>query len=218
MPGASLPVAPLAYDPTTVAASGLPSNMCILNGFPTKLNSALKPRRPRRIRSECGSPTTPRCTSPTRATASGRRRRPYHCTPVSRNGSSYERGRGPCSTRSRRGLVSAALLVPRRRPLPEGEVNLATGVDWAPLTAGLRNITGRVNGDGTVTIWAITATVSGNGDQGADPNLLVAITDDLTNTERTSPEGDVLPRPSGGLRRGAARRLVHAGHVRPVTR
>ncbi len=51
-----------------------------------------------------------------------------------------------------------------------------------PSTDGLRNITGRVNGDGTVTIWAVTSTVSANGDQGADPNLLVSITDNLANT------------------------------------
>ncbi len=42
-----------------------------------------------------------------------------------------------------------------------------------------RNITGRLNGDGTVTIFGITSTVSGSGDQGADPNKLVSITDDL---------------------------------------
>ena len=46
-----------------------------------------------------------------------------------------------------------------------------------PATDGLRNITGRVNADGTVTIWAVTSTVSTNGDQGADPNKLVTITD-----------------------------------------
>jgi hypothetical protein len=46
----------------------------------------------------------------------------------------------------------------------------------------LRNITGRVNANGTVTIWAITSTVSGSGDQGADPNKLVAITDPLSAT------------------------------------
>jgi hypothetical protein len=39
-----------------------------------------------------------------------------------------------------------------------------------------------VNQDGTVTIWAITSTVSGNGDVGADPNRLVAVTDRLKNT------------------------------------
>ncbi|MBV8902945.1 MAG: hypothetical protein JOZ22_04850 [Acidobacteriia bacterium] len=55
----------------------------------------------------------------------------------------------------------------------------------SPATDGLRNITGRVNADGTVTIWAITSTVSASGDQGADPNKLVAITDVLANTDPT---------------------------------
>jgi hypothetical protein len=54
-----------------------------------------------------------------------------------------------------------------------------TGLPWAPATDGLRNIVGRVNRDGTATIWAITSTVSGNGDQGADPNALVMIRDNL---------------------------------------
>jgi hypothetical protein len=57
-----------------------------------------------------------------------------------------------------------------------------TGLPWAPATDGLRNITGRVNPDGTVTIWAETSTVSGSGDQGADPNQLVAVTDKLADT------------------------------------
>ena len=55
-----------------------------------------------------------------------------------------------------------------------------------PATDGLRNITGRVNSDGTVTIWAITSTVSTNGDTGADPNKLVMITDTLANTTAAS--------------------------------
>jgi hypothetical protein len=53
----------------------------------------------------------------------------------------------------------------------------ATGLPWAPATDGLRNLTGRVNPDGSATIWGITSTVSGNGDQGADPNKVVSITD-----------------------------------------
>jgi hypothetical protein len=57
--------------------------------------------------------------------------------------------------------------------------NPGTGLPWSPATDGLRNLTGRVNSDGTVTVWAITSTVSGNGDQGADPNMLVTINDDL---------------------------------------
>ena len=60
--------------------------------------------------------------------------------------------------------------------------NSATGLPWSPGTDGLRNITGVVNEDGTVTIYAITSTVSGNGDQGADPNRLVAITDKVADT------------------------------------
>jgi uncharacterized protein (TIGR03437 family) len=51
-----------------------------------------------------------------------------------------------------------------------------------PATAGLRNITGKVNADGTVTVWGVTSTVSANGDQGADPNKLVMINDVLANT------------------------------------
>jgi hypothetical protein len=51
-----------------------------------------------------------------------------------------------------------------------------------PATDGLRNITGRVNIDGTVTIWAVTSTISASGDQGADPNKLLTITDVLANT------------------------------------
>ena len=65
--------------------------------------------------------------------------------------------------------------------------NPATGVPWQPANNGLRNITGQVNGDGTVTIYAVTSTVSGETDQGADPNQLVAITDVLSAT--TAPAG-----------------------------
>ncbi len=57
-----------------------------------------------------------------------------------------------------------------------------TGLPWAPATDGLRNLTGHVNRDGTVTLWASTSTVSGSGDQGADPNELVEITDNLGAT------------------------------------
>ena len=61
-------------------------------------------------------------------------------------------------------------------------INSATTLPWAPATGGLRNITGQVDPDGFVTIWAVTSTVSGGGDQGADPNQLVAITDQLGAT------------------------------------
>ncbi len=60
--------------------------------------------------------------------------------------------------------------------------NSATDEPWGVATDGLRNISGQVNGDGTATIYAATSTVSGSGDQGADPNKVVKITDDLTAT------------------------------------
>jgi uncharacterized protein (TIGR03437 family) len=55
-----------------------------------------------------------------------------------------------------------------------------------PATDGLRNLCGKVNFDGTVTIWAVTSTVSASGDQGADPNKLVMITDTLANTSASN--------------------------------
>jgi hypothetical protein len=62
---------------------------------------------------------------------------------------------------------------------PNGEV-YPTNLN--PATAGLRNLTGRINPDGTVTLYAVTSTVSAATDQGADPNQLVAITDDPNAT------------------------------------
>jgi hypothetical protein len=73
------------------------------------------------------------------------------------------------------------------RGYPTG-VNPVTGLPWAPATDGLRNITGTVNRNGTVTIWAVTSTVSGGGDQGADPNALVSVTDNLNAS--TLPSGE----------------------------
>ncbi|HEY2461910.1 MAG TPA: hypothetical protein VGI16_13960 [Candidatus Acidoferrum sp.] len=51
-----------------------------------------------------------------------------------------------------------------------------------PATGGCRNITGQVHGDGTVDIYAVTSTISASGDQGADPNKLVKVTDLLRAT------------------------------------
>ena len=51
-----------------------------------------------------------------------------------------------------------------------------------PATGGCRNMTGRNNGDGTVDLYAITSTISANGDQGADPNKLVKVKDLLAST------------------------------------
>ncbi len=52
------------------------------------------------------------------------------------------------------------------------------GMPWNVKTDGLRNISGKVNSDGTYTIYGTTSTVSDEKthDLGADPNELVAIT------------------------------------------
>jgi hypothetical protein len=62
-----------------------------------------------------------------------------------------------------------------------------------PATGGCRNLTGHVRNDGTAEIFAVTSTISANGDQGADPNKLVKVTDRLRAT--------ILPQ-AGGRRDG----------------
>jgi hypothetical protein len=52
-------------------------------------------------------------------------------------------------------------------------------------SVGLRNLTGSVGEDGKVTLWATTSTSSTSGDQGADPNKVVRITDDVSATTLT---------------------------------
>jgi uncharacterized protein (TIGR03437 family) len=66
---------------------------------------------------------------------------------------------------------------------PYSVTNYPTSLN--PATDGIRNIAGKINGDGTVTLFGITSTVSANGDQGADPNKLVAVTDTIGNTDPT---------------------------------
>ena len=55
----------------------------------------------------------------------------------------------------------------------------------------MRNLTGQVNANGTVTLYAVTSTVGSNlGDAGADPNQLVAITDTVADTTASQASGE----------------------------
>ena len=63
---------------------------------------------------------------------------------------------------------------------------------YSAATDGLRNITGQVNADGTVSIFAITSTISAGGDQGADPNRFVTVTDVLGNTSSALAAGEAF--------------------------
>jgi len=61
------------------------------------------------------------------------------------------------------------------------------GGDGMVYTDGLRNLTGRVNADGTVTLYAVTSTVTNTStnaawDQGANADQIVSLTDTLSNT------------------------------------
>ena len=57
---------------------------------------------------------------------------------------------------------------------------------WRDVTTiGLRNLTGVVHGN-KVTLWATTSTSSASGDNGADPNKVVEITDELGATTMTN--------------------------------
>ena len=83
-------------------------------------------------------------------------------------------------------------------------VNSGMPGTWPTVTtSGLRDLAGRVNADGTVSLWAVTATTSGSGDNGADPNEVVQITDSLgATTLPNSEQFSVLDGPEYGLRYG----------------
>jgi hypothetical protein len=79
-----------------------------------------------------------------------------------------------------------------------GSTSTATNFPYTIAQGGLRNITGQVNADGTVTIYGVTASLanlpsSGNDstfDQGATPDELVAITDTLADTTLSQASGE----------------------------
>ncbi len=198
-PGATLPTSPIAYDPALLPTEGVtPYNMCILRGFPTTLaKSATGVSYPFGLwfagpdtlyvadegdGVNTYSTTTGTYTDAAAETSAGLQKWVF-------NGTSWNLAY----------TLSAGLNLGQPYTVagyPTGD-NAATGLPWAPATDGLRNITGRVNRNGTVTIWAITSTVSGGGDQGADPNKLVAITDPLAATSPASWEHFVTVRAAG---------------------
>lgn len=74
-------------------------------------------------------------------------------------------------------------------------------------TVGLRNLTGVVLGN-RVTLWATTSTSSASGDNGADPNKVVEITDDIGATTLTGPVAHESFRVVAGPTYGTAYRGV----------
>jgi hypothetical protein len=68
----------------------------------------------------------------------------------------------------------------------DGNLNGPDGQYPDVTTVGLRNLTGVVLGN-RVMLWATTSTSSASGDNGADPNKVVEITDDIGATTLTGP-------------------------------
>jgi hypothetical protein len=179
---ATLPETPLAYDPALLQSKGLtPNNMCVLKGFSTTPAKSATSfpfgiwfanTHTVYVADEGNGDNTFKNGTYTNAAAqthAGLQKWIFDATAQQWN----------LAYTLQAGLD---LGIPYTiSNYPTGS-NPATGLPWSPATDGLRNITGIVNADGTATIYAISSTVSGSGDQGADPNKLVAITDELDAT------------------------------------
>ena len=193
VPGANatLPTAPIVYDATKLQMLGVtPYNMCILKGFTTTLAKTTTMSFPFGV--WFASATTlyvadegnGKFTGAATQTTAGLQKWVFNSS----------LGAWQLAYVLQSGL---SLGVPYTiSGYPTGQ-NPKTSLPWAPAADGLRNLTGRVNRDGTATIWAITSTVSGSGDQGADPNQLVMITDQLAATSVPAGEGFKVVRTAG---------------------
>lgn len=182
---ATLPTTPINPDLSTLSTKGLPSNMCILKGFPS----------------------VPNKTATVTAYPFGIWFADATTLYVADEGDGYTGGKDfytHAAAQTTAGLqkwvfdsvsqswtlaytLQKGLELGQRYLIPglPSDVNLETGLTWTPATDGLRNITGRVLPNGDAVIYAITSTVSGSGDQGADSNRLVRVTDKLANTDPT---------------------------------
>ena len=184
--GAALPGAPLSYNAATLSTSGLPTNMCILAGFPATPDKTAKTlaypfalwfadANTLYVADEGDGYTdgTDLYTHAAAQTTAGLQKWVFSATTKS----------WTLAYTLQTGLeLGQAYIV---RGYPTG-TNPGTSLPWSPATDGLRNLAGRVDADGRVTIWATTSTISGGGDVGADPNRLVAIRDDVKNTSASA--------------------------------
>lgn len=191
-PGAKLPTSALSYTESTLASGGLPSNMCVLKGFPTALAANATDASGYPFGLWFANPDTLYVADE----GSGDNTYDAAAGTYTADAASTTAGLQKWEFDKATGQWNLAYTLQDGLDLgtpytvhgyPTG-INSVTGLPWSPATGGLRNITGRVNPDGTVSIWAVTSTVSGGGDQGADPNKLVEITDRLGATSLPSRE------------------------------
>lgn len=187
-PSATLPTGPFsAYNPAT----GTPTNMCILNGFPTLSNKSGTP-----VNYPFGiwfaNPTTLYVADEGDGYAGGADLYSHAAAQTNAGLEKWVYANGAWSMAYvlTNGLDLGAAYTVWGYPTGNNPGSSPANLPWSPATDGLRNITGQVNPDGTVTIWAITSTVSGSGDQGADPNKLVVITDRLSDSTAAQAAGE----------------------------
>ena len=197
--GVKLPTSPLSYNPATLQTTGLPSNMCILKGFNTVLAKTSTDSFPFGVWfanpdtlyvADEGSGTN---------TFSGTFANGEYTAAAAQTKAGLQKWVFDGTEWKLAYTLQAGLNLGQPYTVPgyPTGTNAATKLPWAPGTDGLRNITGQVNRNGTATIWAITSTVSGSGDQGADPNKLVEITDPLAATAPASWESFRTVRAAG---------------------
>ena len=183
VPGAQLPVSPLSYNLADLQTDGLPSNMCILAGFPTTPAKTANPvsypfglwfadKNTLYVADEGDGYAggTDLYTHAAAQTTAGLQKWVFNAT---------------TKTWQMAYVLNSGLGIGTPYTVagyPTG-TNAATKLPWAPATDGLRNITGVVGPNGLVAIWGITSTVSGGGDQGADPNRLFVVVDYAPNTD-----------------------------------
>jgi hypothetical protein len=202
LPGvtAALPTSPIVYDATKLQTLGVtPYNMCILKGFTTTLAKATTTSFPFGV--WFANATTLYVTDEGNGTttfdpASGKFTAAAAQTTAGLQKWVFDSGLGAWKLAY---VLQAGLNLGIPYTIdhyPTGQ-NPRTNLPWAPAADGLRNLTGRVNRDGTATIWAITSTVSGSGDQGADPNQMVMITDQLAATSAPAGESFKVVRTAG---------------------
>jgi len=181
--GAKLPTVPLTVDSATLQTTGLPNNMCILAGFPTVLA-----KKSTSVNYPFGLFFADAYTLYVADEGDG-----YvggvdlYTHAAAQTTAGLEKWVFNTSTQQWNLAYTLTNGLDLGKPYTIAGypdfVNQSTGISYKPATDGLRNIEGYVTPDGVALIWAITSTVSGAGDPGADPNKLVAIADLVGNTD-----------------------------------
>ena len=193
LPVANAPLPTTDLSGTYNSTTGMTPNMCILAGFPTEVNKLTNPvaypfglffanATTLYVSDEGDGTVTYDPASNTYTSAS-----------ASTNTGGLQKWIFNAGTRTwqlaytlRTGLNLGVPYTVAGYPTGINAKPTGTGLPFSPATDGLRNIVGSVMGNRiqgyNVVIWGISSTISGSGDQGADPNRLFLITDRLSNT------------------------------------